>query len=294
MPGIASAGDRRSSSATSPAATTTIRVGAGGIMLPNHAPLTIAEQFGTLAALLSRPHRPRPRPRAGRRHGDGPRAPPRHGPGRTRFPAGRGRAARATSARRRPAARSAPSPATGTEVPRLDPRLQPLRRAARRLLSACPTPSPRTSPPPRSSRRSRSTGATFQPSQWLDRPRFMLARQRLRRRHRRRRRAGCAPRCSRPSSTSAPAARASSRAPVDDIEQVLDARHADGRQRSALACLRRRLASDRPRGNSPTSSTATAPDELILTGQIHDHAARLRSFEIAAEAMADIARKAAA
>jgi len=33
------------------AATTTIRVGAGGIMLPNHAPLLIAEQFGTLAAL---------------------------------------------------------------------------------------------------------------------------------------------------------------------------------------------------------------------------------------------------
>ncbi|MGH7296346.1 MAG: LLM class flavin-dependent oxidoreductase [Polyangiaceae bacterium] len=31
--------------------TTTIRVGAGGIMLPNHAPLVIAEQFGTLDAL---------------------------------------------------------------------------------------------------------------------------------------------------------------------------------------------------------------------------------------------------
>jgi luciferase family oxidoreductase group 1 len=31
--------------------TSTIRVGAGGIMLPNHAPLMIAEQFGTLAAL---------------------------------------------------------------------------------------------------------------------------------------------------------------------------------------------------------------------------------------------------
>jgi luciferase family oxidoreductase group 1 len=50
MPGIASA-------ATSivighvAAATTTIRVGAGGIMLPNHAPLVIAEQFGTLDAL---------------------------------------------------------------------------------------------------------------------------------------------------------------------------------------------------------------------------------------------------
>src|SRR3954471_22883411 len=33
------------------AGTQTIRVGAGGIMLPNHAPLVIAEQFGTLAAL---------------------------------------------------------------------------------------------------------------------------------------------------------------------------------------------------------------------------------------------------
>ena len=31
--------------------TSTIRVGAGGIMLPNHAPLVIAEQFGTLATL---------------------------------------------------------------------------------------------------------------------------------------------------------------------------------------------------------------------------------------------------
>lgn len=33
------------------AGTSRIRVGAGGIMLPNHAPLVIAEQFGTLAAL---------------------------------------------------------------------------------------------------------------------------------------------------------------------------------------------------------------------------------------------------
>ena len=31
--------------------TKTIRVGAGGIMLPNHSPLVIAEQFGTLASL---------------------------------------------------------------------------------------------------------------------------------------------------------------------------------------------------------------------------------------------------
>lgn len=32
-------------------ATKTIRVGAGGIMLPNHAPLVIAEQFGTLQSM---------------------------------------------------------------------------------------------------------------------------------------------------------------------------------------------------------------------------------------------------
>ncbi|MBC7453987.1 MAG: LLM class flavin-dependent oxidoreductase [Massilia sp.] len=51
MPGIASA-------ATAvlighvPAGTSGMRDGAGGIMLPNHAPLVIAEQFGTLAALF--------------------------------------------------------------------------------------------------------------------------------------------------------------------------------------------------------------------------------------------------
>jgi luciferase family oxidoreductase group 1 len=33
------------------AATSTIRVGSGGVMLPNHAPLVVAEQFGTLVAL---------------------------------------------------------------------------------------------------------------------------------------------------------------------------------------------------------------------------------------------------
>src|SRR5258708_32759979 len=36
------------------AATKTIRVGSGGVMLPNHAPLVVAEQFGTLEALYPR------------------------------------------------------------------------------------------------------------------------------------------------------------------------------------------------------------------------------------------------
>ena len=51
MPGIASAATTLVMSHVA-AGTTTIRVGAGGIMLPNHAPLLIAEQFGTLESLF--------------------------------------------------------------------------------------------------------------------------------------------------------------------------------------------------------------------------------------------------
>jgi luciferase family oxidoreductase group 1 len=50
MPGIASAATALVIAHVA-AGTSTIRVGAGGIMLPNHSPLIIAEQFGTLAAL---------------------------------------------------------------------------------------------------------------------------------------------------------------------------------------------------------------------------------------------------
>ncbi|AOS43203.1 Limonene 1,2-monooxygenase [Lacunisphaera limnophila] len=50
MPGIASAATALVIAHVA-AGTSTIRVGSGGIMLPNHSPLVIAEQFGTLAAL---------------------------------------------------------------------------------------------------------------------------------------------------------------------------------------------------------------------------------------------------
>ncbi|WP_426115404.1 LLM class flavin-dependent oxidoreductase [Massilia sp. PWRC2] len=50
MPGIASAATAVMIGYVA-AGTSRIRVGAGGIMLPNHAPLVIAEQFGTLASL---------------------------------------------------------------------------------------------------------------------------------------------------------------------------------------------------------------------------------------------------
>ena len=51
MPGVASAATAIVIGHVA-AGTSTIRVGAGGIMLPNHAPLVIAEQFGTLASLF--------------------------------------------------------------------------------------------------------------------------------------------------------------------------------------------------------------------------------------------------
>jgi luciferase family oxidoreductase group 1 len=51
MPGIASAATAVAIGHVA-AGTNRIRVGAGGIMLPNHAPLVIAEQFGTLASLF--------------------------------------------------------------------------------------------------------------------------------------------------------------------------------------------------------------------------------------------------
>ncbi|WP_439534479.1 LLM class flavin-dependent oxidoreductase [Polymorphobacter sp.] len=51
MPGIASAATAVVLAHIG-AGTSTIRIGAGGIMLPNHAPIVVAEQFGTLATLF--------------------------------------------------------------------------------------------------------------------------------------------------------------------------------------------------------------------------------------------------
>ena len=50
LPGIASSAPAVLAGQVA-AATSRIRVGSGGVMLPNHAPLTVAEQFGTLEAL---------------------------------------------------------------------------------------------------------------------------------------------------------------------------------------------------------------------------------------------------
>ena len=173
--------------------TTTIRLGAGGIMLPNHSPLVIAEQFGTLADAASRPHRPRPRPRAGHATRHTMRALRRDPPAADRFPqdvlelqgylAGesrvpgvdadpraRARTCRSTSSARRCSARSSP------------PR------------SACRTPSPRTSRRSALERRGRrSTAATSARRRSSTRPYVIAGVNVDRRRHRRR---GAASSCS--------------------------------------------------------------------------------------------------
>ena len=142
MPGIASAATAVLIGHVA-GGTRTIRVGAGGIMLPNHSPLVIAEQFGTLEALY---------------------------PGRIDLGLGRAPGsdqATAQALRRnlmsdadefprdvvelmdlmsdQPRQRIRAVPGTGAEGAGLDPGLQPVRRAARRACSACPMPSPRIS-----------------------------------------------------------------------------------------------------------------------------------------------------
>ena len=132
-------------------------------MLPNHAPLVIAEQFGTLASLYPG----RIDLGLGRAPGTDQltvRALRRDPIERRHLPAGRPRAAGATSAT---AARAGRAGDAGHGLARaaLDPRLEPVRRAARRGARAARTRSRRTSRPTRCCRRSRSTArASSRPS----------------------------------------------------------------------------------------------------------------------------------
>jgi luciferase family oxidoreductase group 1 len=270
------------------AATKTIRVGAGGIMLPNHAPLAIAEQFGTLATMY----------------------PGRIDLGLGRAPGGDMAVARALRRGMDPGDRfpddvaellaylgppdaAAPVraiPGEGTEVPVwiLGSSLYGAQLAA---YFGLPYAFASHFAPAALDQAVEVYRRNFQPSRWLDRPRFMLAvgvfaaatdEEGIRLRtsmqlafaRLRTGRPGKLPR------------------PVDDIDKELGT--------GTLAAVNEALRV------SATGSPATVrrqladlvaryrPDEVILTGQIHDHSARLRSFEIAAEAMADIAQKAAA
>ena len=281
MPGIASA-------ATSvvighvAAGTKTIRVGAGGIMLPNHAPLVIAEQFGTLATLF----------------------PGRIDLGVGRAPGSDGQTAQALR-RNLHGSDSFPQdvldligyfgdapdhapvraiPGSGTHVPIwvLGSSLYGAQLAAHFGL---PYAFASHFAPGDLAQALAIYRETFRPSPSLAKPKFMLAINVF---------AGEDDAEGRYLKTSMQQAFANLRSgtpgklprPVDDINQAIDPSMVRMVEQ-ALSCsavggpatvrreLERLIATHRP-------------DEVILTGQIHDHAARLRSFEIGAEAMASL------
>ena len=118
------------------AATSTIRVGSGGVMLPNHAPLVVAEQFGTLEALhpgridlgIGRAPGHRPGDRAG--------AAPHHGGAVGRgLPAGAGRPDGLLQRRATPGPIIA-TPGRGEHAGGVAARLERVQRAARRAARA--------------------------------------------------------------------------------------------------------------------------------------------------------------
>ena len=278
MPGIASAATAVVIGHVA-AGTSTIRVGAGGIMLPNHAPLVIAEQFGTLAALypgridlgLGRaPGTDMVTARALRRNLDGDadsfpqdvveligyfRA---GGPASACAPCpARARTCRSGSSARASTARSSP------------PR------------SACPTPSPRTSRRPRSSRRSSVYRSRFQPSEQLASPYVMLGLNVF---------AADTDAEARRLVTSLQQAFVNLRTgrpgrlppPVDDFEATPRS-GGQGDARRGARLHGRRLAGDREAGSRAISSGDRRRRDHGHR-QIFDHAARLRSFAIAAAA----------
>ena len=161
MPGIASAATAVVIGHVA-AGTTTIRVGAGGIMLPNHAPLMIAEQFGTLAALypgridLGLGRAP------GTDHGDGAGAPPQRSPAASTASRRTWSSCMAYFEPAEPGQRVRAVPGAGSTC-RSGSSARASSAPSSRPSSACPTPSPRTSRRADWRRRSRSTARASGP-----------------------------------------------------------------------------------------------------------------------------------
>ena len=281
MPGIASAATAVVIGHVA-GATKTIRVGAGGIMLPNHAPLVIAEQFGTLETLypgridlgLGRaPGTDMATARALRRHMVQEDSFPQDVVDLLQYfdDADEGIRVRAI-------------PGTGTHVPVwiLGSSLYGAQLAA---YLGLPYAFASHFAPAMLEDAVLTYRNTFRPSKWLAQPYFMMA-------------AGVC------------AAETDDEAAYLRTSQVLAfARLRSGRP-GKLPPPTRDLAGEVPRemlaqveaalSVSATGSPSTVrdqirvlietykPDELMLTGMIHDHAARVRSFEIAAEVLADL------
>ncbi|KQT85448.1 LLM class flavin-dependent oxidoreductase [Aurantimonas sp. Leaf443] len=259
--------------------TSTIRIGAGGIMLPNHAPLVIAEQFGTLAEL----HPGRVDLGLGRAPGTDmatARALRRSLDNSDNFP----QDVVELMAYFEPAApdqRIRAVPGAGTRVPVfiLGSSLYGAQLAAHLGL---PYAFASHFAPAALEDAAAIYRETFRPSAGLKRPYFILAANVFaaetdaegRRLRSSMEQAFANLRTGRPG----PLPR-----PVDNIDAVLDpglkamvdgalAVSATGSPQTVRAELEALIARHRP-------------DEIVLTGQIHDHAARLSSFTIAAQAL---------
>ncbi len=281
MPGIASAATAVLIGHIA-AGTSRIRVGSGGIMLPNHAPLVIAEQFGTLATLypgridlgLGRaPGTDMATARALRRHLDGGDDFPRDVMELMAYlgPEQPGQTVKA-------------NPGTGTEVPLwiLGSSLYGAQLAAHLGL---PYAFASHFAPAALDQAVAVYRQTFRPSAQLQQPRFMLAvnvfaaasdaeghylRSSMLQAfvNLRTGRPGQLPR------------------PVEHVEEHLDPfALASADQALSIAAVG---APDTVRRRLSELVARYRPDELILTGQIHEHAARLRSFEIAAEILSSL------
>ncbi|MAS04926.1 MAG: alkane 1-monooxygenase [Ahrensia sp.] len=267
--------------------TKTIRVGAGGVMLPNHAPLVIAEQFGTLATLY---------------------------PGRIDLGLGRAPGTDMATARalRRgldqhdgfpndvvellgyfedepdEGARVRAIPGVGTHVPVwiLGSSLYGAQLAAHLGL---PYAFASHFAPGALEQAVEIYRRTFRPSPWLDQPYFMLAVNVF---------AAPTDEEGRYLRTTMQLGFARLRTgmpgqlprPVDDLDA-----HISPEIRPMVDEALRISAVGSPDSVRAALNEFIAryePDEVILTGQIHDHAARLRSFEIAADVLGALPAKA--
>ena len=283
MPGIASAATAVVLAHVA-AATETIRVGSGGVMLPNHAPLVVAEQFGTLEAL----HPGRIDLGLGRAPGtDGEtaRALRRYFEAADQFP----RDVLELQAFLAPAVegqRVAAYPGQGSNVPLwlLGSSLFSADLAAQLGLPFAFAShfAPELLLPALQAYR-----AGFRPSKQLERPYAMAAFNVF------------------AADTDAEAARLSTsmqqafaavvtgkpgrlKPAVDDITTVLDSRQiAAVESRLTYAAIGGR---ETVRAKLTEFIALTGVDEVMTTGMIHDLEARIRSLEITAEAMADLTR----
>jgi len=261
--------------------TSTIRVGSGGIMLPNHSPLVVAEQFGTLAALypgridlgLGRaPGSDQATARALRRHLDHDTA--------DSFPQDV-EELRAYFDDPRPGQRVRAVPGAGLKVPLW---LLGSSLFSAQLSAAMGLPFAFASHfAPGFMRQAVDLyRRTFRPSEQLDRPHVMLGLNVF------------------AADTDDEARRLFSslqqqflalvrgapgqlKPPVDDIDRLWDASEADHIRRSLACSVVGNPAAVRE--GIQRFVDDLRPDELMLTGQIYDHEARLHSFAIAADAM---------